>query len=193
MGGTGDGLQPSSTHRARSLALAPSYSFQERAAMSYRAIAAASALEDLSVGQRLTAFSLASFANRQHRAWPSAGTAAARAALSRRQYLAAHAELERRGLIMREGNDYRSSLVALSFADLAASIDREVNAELFEATLARSRTRGGARVLLAVLAALAGRDGIVDGLSVEDLSERRAGCQTAPIAAPECNCSPLGK
>ena len=84
MGGTGDGLQPSPTNRVRSLALAPSCLFPERAAMSYRAIAAALALEDLSVGQRLAAFSLASFANRQHRAWPSAGTAAARAGLRAR-------------------------------------------------------------------------------------------------------------
>ena len=139
--------------------------------MSYRAIAAALALEDLSVGQRLTAFSLASFANRQHRAWPSAGTAAARAGLSRRQYLSARAELECRGLITREGDGPRSTLVALTFAEQGASVEREINAQLFEATLARSRSRGGARVLLAVLAALAADDGTVDGLSVEEISE----------------------
>ena len=139
--------------------------------MSYRAIAAALALEDLSVGQRLTAFSLASFANRQHRAWPSAATAAARAGLSRRQYLTARAELAARGLITREGQGPRATLVVLTFAEQGASIEREVNAQLFETTLARSRSRGGARVLLAVLAALAADDGTVDGLSVEEISE----------------------
>jgi hypothetical protein len=38
--------------------------------MSHVAIAAALALEDVSAGERLTAFSLASFANREHRAFP---------------------------------------------------------------------------------------------------------------------------
>jgi hypothetical protein len=48
-----------------------------RLAMSHVAIAAALALEDVSVGERLVAFSLASFANREHRAWPSTPVAAA--------------------------------------------------------------------------------------------------------------------
>ena len=141
--------------------------------MSYRAIAAALALEELSIGQRLTVFSLASFANRQHRAWPAAATAAARAGLSRRQYLTARAELEQRGLISTEPMDGRigsSGLTHLVFAGQGPSIEREINAELFESTLARSGSRGGARVLLAVLAALADRDRVVDGLSVEELS-----------------------
>jgi hypothetical protein len=38
--------------------------------MSHVAIVAALALEDVSAGERLAAFSLASFANREHRAWP---------------------------------------------------------------------------------------------------------------------------
>jgi hypothetical protein len=173
MGGTGDGLQPPITSQTETSAPADARSLPERVSMSYQAIAAALALEDLSVGERLTAFSLASFANRQHRAWPSASTAAGRAGLSRRQYLAARGELERRGLITREGNERRhtAALIYLAFADHGPSIDHEINAELFETTLARSHSRGGARVLLAVLAALADPEETIDGVSAEELKE----------------------
>lgn len=51
--------------------------------MSHVAIAAALALEDVSSGERLAVFSLASFANREHRAWPGTRLAATRAGLSR--------------------------------------------------------------------------------------------------------------
>ena len=51
--------------------------------MSVTAIAAALAREGLSAGERLVAFSLASFADRENRAWPGAPAAAARAGLSR--------------------------------------------------------------------------------------------------------------
>jgi hypothetical protein len=61
--------------------------------MSHRAIAAALALDDLSAGERLAAFSLASFANRQQLAWPGTRVAAARAGLSRSQYIAARDRL----------------------------------------------------------------------------------------------------
>jgi hypothetical protein len=54
--------------------------------MSHAAIAAALAFEDVSAGERLAAFALASFANREHRAWPGSLVAAARAGLSRSQY-----------------------------------------------------------------------------------------------------------
>ena len=57
--------------------------------MSRAAIAAALALENVSAGERLAAFSLASFANSDHRAWPGTRIAAVRAGLSRSQYLAA--------------------------------------------------------------------------------------------------------
>ena len=70
--------------------------------MSHAAIAAALALEDLSAGERLVAFSLASFANREHRAWPSTRGAAARAGLSRSRYLAARDGSCPRGLVVIE-------------------------------------------------------------------------------------------
>ncbi len=47
--------------------------------MSRQAIAAALARDDLSSGERLVAFSLASFADRENRARPGTPTAAARA------------------------------------------------------------------------------------------------------------------
>ncbi len=50
--------------------------------VSRQAIAAALAREDLAGGERLVAFSLASFAGRDGRAWPGAPAAAARAGLS---------------------------------------------------------------------------------------------------------------
>ena len=112
--------------------------------MSYRAIAAALTLEDLSVGERLAAFSLASYAGRDHCAWPAARTAAARAGLSRRQYLAARAGLEQRGLVAVEQPDGRmgaAALVRLVFAEEGARVDREVNAELFEAVLTSTGVR----------------------------------------------------
>jgi hypothetical protein len=67
--------------------------------MSVSAIAAALAREDLSAGERLVAFSLASFADRENRAWPGAPAAAARAGLSRSRYLQARDQLVRRGLV----------------------------------------------------------------------------------------------
>jgi hypothetical protein len=44
--------------------------------MSHAAIAAVLALDDVSLGERLAAFSLASFANREQRAWPGTRIAA---------------------------------------------------------------------------------------------------------------------
>jgi hypothetical protein len=84
--GAGDGFQPRpGTHRHGRACLC----LVREVSMSYQAIAAALALEDLSAGERLVAFSLASFANREQRAWPGTPVAAARAGLSRSQYLAA--------------------------------------------------------------------------------------------------------
>ena len=51
--------------------------------MSHTAIAAVLARTDLSMGERLVALSLASFANREERAFPGNAAAAARAGLSR--------------------------------------------------------------------------------------------------------------
>ena len=135
--------------------------------MSHRAIAAALALEDVSAGERLVAFSLASFANREQCAWPGARIAAARAGLSRSQYLAGRAGLAQRGLVDVEGGT--SSVTRLTFADGGRRVPGKINAELFEAVLSYSSTRGSARLLLASLAALADRSGAVVGVSTEDL------------------------
>ena len=108
--------------------------------MSHVAIAAALALEDVSAGERLAAFSLASYANREHRAWPGTPVAAARAGLSRSQYLAARDSLQRRGLVVIEepGSGRGSSpVVALVFAQAGPWIEGQINAALFEAVLAQ--------------------------------------------------------
>ncbi len=98
--GVGDGLQSHQTPRARpalgrsadrrhGLLSPPTRIFRaldRNGAMSHAAIAAVLRLEDVGAGERLAAFSLASFANREHRAWPGTQVAAARAGLSRSQY-----------------------------------------------------------------------------------------------------------
>ena len=61
--------------------------------MSYRTIAAALALEDVSIGERLVAFSLASYADAEHQTFVGNPAAATRAGLSRSQYLAAREQL----------------------------------------------------------------------------------------------------
>jgi DnaA N-terminal domain len=136
--------------------------------VSRQAIAAALAREDLSAGERLVAFSLASFADRENRAWPGAPAAAARAGLRRSRYLEAREQLVRRGLVIVEDaatGRGRSSTLALRFADEGPWFEGELNAALFEAVLSHSCARGPARLLLAAMAALAGSDGIVEDLS----------------------------
>jgi len=140
--------------------------------VSRQAIAAALAGEDLAGGERLVAFSLASFGGRDGRAWPGAPAAAARAGLSRSRYLYDRDQLVRRGLIVMEemaSGRGRASTVALQFAAEGPWWDGDVNAELFEAALSRTRTRGPARLLLAAMAALADPDGVVRGVSSEEL------------------------
>lgn len=140
--------------------------------MSHVAIAAALALSDVSAGERMAAFSLASFANREHRAWPGTRVAAARAGLSRSQYLAARDGLVRRGLVAVEhAGDGRgnSPVVAVTFAQAGPWFEGEINAPLFEAALSRSRARGSARLLLAALAALADEQLAVSRLSTDEL------------------------
>jgi hypothetical protein len=147
--------------------------------VSRQAIAAALARQDLSSGERLVAFSLASFANRRHRAWPSALVAAARAGLGKSQYLRAREQLVRRGLVVVEepaSGRGRSTTLVLEFADTGPWWDGEINAELLEAVLSYSTARGPARLLLAAMAALAGSDGIVAGLTTEQL------CRAAGVA-----------
>jgi hypothetical protein len=70
--------------------------------MSREAIAAALARTDLSSGERLVAFSLASFADRENLAWPGTPAAAARAGMERSGYLEARDRLVRRGLLIVE-------------------------------------------------------------------------------------------
>jgi hypothetical protein len=95
--------------------------------VSHTAIAAAVAREDLSSGERLAAFALASFANKRHQAWPGTVPAAARAGLSRGQYLDARSRLVRRGLVAIEdaatGRGHASTLT-LRFARLGPSRGR---------------------------------------------------------------------
>ncbi|HWD85590.1 MAG TPA: hypothetical protein VG321_07550, partial [Solirubrobacteraceae bacterium] len=140
--------------------------------MSRQAIAAALARGDLTGGERLVAFSLASFAGRDDRAWPGAPAAAARAGLSRSRYLYDRDKLAERGLLIVEemaSGRGRASTVALRFAVEGPWWEGEINAELFEAVLSRTRTRGPARLRLAAMAALADADGVVRGVSNDEL------------------------
>ncbi len=66
--GPGDGLQPDHHIEIR-----------EPLRVSYASIAAALMFDDISPGERLVAFSLASFANRENLAWPGNPAGAARA------------------------------------------------------------------------------------------------------------------
>jgi hypothetical protein len=140
--------------------------------VSHVAIAAALALEDVSAGERLAAFSLASFANREHRAWPSTRVAAARAGLSRSQYLHARDALQRRGLALVEeqgGGRGNAPVVRLVFAERGPWLDAPVNAPLFEAVLSYRAAKGSARLLLAALAALAGDERELAGVRTDEL------------------------
>jgi hypothetical protein len=140
--------------------------------MSHAALAAVLCLEDRSAGERLAAFSLASFANREHRAWPGTPVAAARAGLSRSQYLAARDGLARRGLVEVDepgGGRGRSAVVSLLFARSGPWWDTEVNPGLLEAVLSYSRTRGSARLLLATMGTVADPAGAVTELSADEI------------------------
>ena len=140
--------------------------------MSVTAIAAALAREDLSAGERLVMFSLASFANRENRAWPGAPAAAARAGLSRSRYLQARDQLARRGLVVVENTATgrgRASTLSLRFADEGPWSEREINAPLFEAALTYSHARGPARLLLATMAALASEERVMTDLTTEQV------------------------
>jgi hypothetical protein len=147
--------------------------------MSREAIAAALAREDLSCCERLVAFSLASFADRQNRARPGTLAAAGRTGLARSRFLEARDRLGRRGLVVVEQaatGRGRAGTLMLRFADAGPWWDGEINPELFEAVLGYSRSRGPARLLLAVMAALADEQGVVEGLTTERL------CAAAGVA-----------
>ena len=149
LAGVGDGLQPDQTPpprgrpaiarapRSLSPASAGLRSLARSPGMSHAAIAGVLRLEDVSASERLAAFSLASFANREHRAWPGTRLAAARAGLSRSQYLAARDGLVRRGLVVVEepgGGRGRSPVIALHFAETRPVVRGE-----------RQRRAGGVR------------------------------------------------
>jgi hypothetical protein len=140
--------------------------------MSREAIAAALAREELSCGERLVAFSFASFADRENRARSGRPAAAARAGLERSAYLQARDRLERRGLVVVEvpaSGRGKASTVALPFVSEGPWWDGDINAELFEAVLGYSRAQGSARLLIAAMAALADEHRVVAGLTTEQL------------------------
>ncbi len=147
--------------------------------MSHTAIAAVLARTDLSIGERLVALSLASFANREERAFPGNAAAASRAGLGRSRYLDARGQLVARGLVAIEeagrGRGQATTLIAL-FAQFGPWWDGEINAGLLEDVLTHSPARGPARLLLATLAALADESGLVDELSTAEL------CRAAGLA-----------
>ncbi|MGO9791175.1 MAG: DnaA N-terminal domain-containing protein [Solirubrobacteraceae bacterium] len=148
--------------------------------MSRDAIAAVLARDDLACGDRLAAFSLASFAGREHRAWPGAAAAAQRAGLSRSRYLQARDRLVRRGLVLVEteaSGRGRSSTLVLALARTGPWWEGEINVDLFEAVLGYSAATGVARLLLAAMAVLADEDGAVRDLTTERI------CAAAGIAA----------
>jgi hypothetical protein len=147
--------------------------------MSRQAIAAALARQDLCAGERLVAFSLASFADRENRAWPGAAVAAARAGLGKSRYLQAREQLVRGGVVTvadAATGRGRASTLALTFADAGPWWDGEINAELFEAVLGYSNARGPARLLLAAMAALSDTNRVVEELTTEQL------CMAAGVA-----------
>ncbi len=140
--------------------------------MSRSAIAASLAREDLSSGERLVAFSLASFADRENRARPGTPAAAERAGLKRSWFLQAREVLVRRGLVVVEqaaGGRGQASMLWLPFADRGPWWEGEINAELFEAVLTYSRAQGTVRLLLAAMAALANESRVIDGVTTERL------------------------
>jgi hypothetical protein len=147
--------------------------------MGREAIAAVLAREELSCGERLVAFSLASFADRKNRARPGTPAAAGRAGLARSRFLEARDRLVRRGLVVVEeaaSGRGRASTLWLPFAETGPWSDGEINAELFETVLGYSHSRGPARLLLAVMAALADKQGVVEGVTTERL------CAAAGVA-----------
>ena len=113
--------------------------------MSRQAIAAVIARSDLACGARLVALALASFADRENRAWPGAPAAAARAGLRRSRYQEAREELVRRGLVAveeRATGRGKAGTIRLTFADTGPWWDGEINVELFEAVLGYSHAAG---------------------------------------------------
>ena len=139
--------------------------------MSHAAIAAVLRLEGVSAGERLAAFSLASFATVSTAPGPARrsrrrGRGCAAASTSRP---ATHSSAAGwlRSIARRRAR--ASPVVSLRFAAAGPWFDLEVNPGLVEAVLSYSRTRGSARVLLATLAAVADQHGTVAELSAEEI------------------------
>ncbi|HEY3771575.1 MAG TPA: helix-turn-helix domain-containing protein, partial [Solirubrobacteraceae bacterium] len=182
--GVGDGLQPphlfeEAPRYAGLRAWSSGLLVLKGSTMSHRAIAASLTLTGLSTGERLVVFALASFANREQRAWPGTRLAATRAGLSKSQYLAGLRALADRRLVEIEesgGGRARSALIRLAFVEDRVPVELDVNARLFEVVLSAGSTKGSARVLLAVLAALADADGVIAGVTVDAL------CETAGLS-----------
>jgi hypothetical protein len=177
--GAGDGTQPRLPHFG-----------SPEPAVSHTAIAAVLACDDLSAGERLVAFSLASFANREQQAWPGIAAATARAGLSRSRYLEAREQLVRRGLLKVEERGHgrgQASTLRLLFAQSGPWWAAEINAELLESVLGYSRARGPSRLLLAALAAFSDGKCVVERLLTDELC-RAAGLANStyrrPRAAP---------
>jgi hypothetical protein len=140
--------------------------------MSREAIAALLARDDLPCGERLVAFSLASFAGRDARTLVGTPAAARRAGLKRSWFLEARELLERRGLVVVEQaatGRGRASTLWLPFAEAGPWWDGDINAELFEAALSYSPAKGAARLLLAAAAALAAEERILEGVTTRQL------------------------
>ena len=164
------------------------------AAVSRQAIAAVLARQDLSSGERLVAFSLARFADRDGRARPGTPAAAGRAGLKRSWFLEARDILERRGLVVVEDSATgrgRASTLWLPFADEGPWWEGEINAELFEAVLGYSRSQGTVRLLLAAMAALADSGGSWS-VSPPHSCAPQPGSRIEHTGAPRLRCSPRG-
>jgi hypothetical protein len=151
--------------------------------VSHAAVAGVLARVDLSAGERMVAWSLATFADRDQLAWPGIPAAAARAGLSRSRYPELRDPLVRRCLLEIETPGVgrgRAGTVKLLFAQSGPWQEAEVNVELLETVLGYSPTRGPARLLLAALAALANENGNVEGLTTDAL------CRAAGLANSTC-------
>ena len=160
--------------------------------MSHQAIAAVLAVHDLSSGERLVAFSLASFADRENRARPGTPAAAERAGLRRSWFLEARDMLVRRGLVVVERaatGRGRASTLWLPFAETGPWWEGEVNAELLETVLSYSRSQGTARLPLAAMAALADEQRSSRGLRPSGCVPR-LGSRIGRTAGPGPRCSP---
>jgi hypothetical protein len=96
--------------------------------VSHTAIAAVLARTDLALGERLVALSLASFANRDGRAFPGNAAAAARAGLGRSRYLEGRGHLVAGGLVAIEsvgrgrGQSTTLTVLVVQFVSLGRTI-----------------------------------------------------------------------